>query len=556
MAVKRVLSIEIGIHKTKICEMDYLKRNPKIYNCIIFETPENTFEDGFIRDKNELAAEIRHRIADAKIKTADAVFTISSTKIANREIMIPNVKENKIQAVIDAGAQDYFPLDISEYTISYDILEKINTKEEKKYKILLLAAPINLIKNYYSFAEMLGLRVEALDYVGNSFFQLISRQVGAGINVAVQINEETTIIDIIENEVLAIQRTVPYGTTQIIQSVLGNDFFDKHTEREALELLYQENIINVQFDVARESAEAAAALEGETEAHDKLLREIYAKGEVTEALRYIVSNINRVLDYYTSKFPGKKVNNVYLCGLGARIKGMTHLFRAEVGLETKRIEKLFSVNFAKEINLPELDENELISCIGGAIKPVGFTLAEILEKKERNSSIVSVRIIFILSVFLSAVLIAISFLNLNTAKEEEERLLSLIDSKVYIEADFLKYQTIEADYNNALQLNTLSESKNSQLVLLINELEKALPNTMKVMSLSSSEESISFNVEGQTKISVAELILKLKEISLIEAVWIPSVSESEDESGWKTVSFSVNCIYRDKPAEEEGGAEQ
>ena len=106
-----------------------------------------------ILDKETLVAEMKNHLAKEKITTKDVIFTVSSTKIANREVVIPLVPENKIRAVIDANATEYFPLDISEYTISYSILDKINTKDEKKLKLLLLAAPNNLIKNIYNFKE-------------------------------------------------------------------------------------------------------------------------------------------------------------------------------------------------------------------------------------------------------------------------------------------------------------------------------------------------------------------------------------------------------------------
>ncbi|HEX3021310.1 MAG TPA: pilus assembly protein PilM, partial [Lachnospiraceae bacterium] len=176
---KRVLSIDIGLMKTKICEMDYGKKNPQVYRCITFDTPSNVIEDGYIRDMENFAIAMKEKIAGAQIKVTDVVFTIASTKIANREVTVPLVKENRIQAVVDAGAQEYFPVDVSKYIISYSVLERISTKEERKLKLLLLAVPSNMVENYYEFAKMLDLHIVAMDYIGNSAFQIIKRQVGA-----------------------------------------------------------------------------------------------------------------------------------------------------------------------------------------------------------------------------------------------------------------------------------------------------------------------------------------------------------------------------------------
>ena len=135
---KKILSIEIGLHTTKVCELEAGKKNPHVTNCITFDTPENIVEDGFILDKDLMAQTLRSHLNEAKMTVKDVNITIASTKIANREVVIPLVADNKIQAIIDASASEYFPLDVSEYTISYSVLDKINTKDEKKLKLLLL----------------------------------------------------------------------------------------------------------------------------------------------------------------------------------------------------------------------------------------------------------------------------------------------------------------------------------------------------------------------------------------------------------------------------------
>ena len=42
----RVLSIEIGNSFTKICEIDYKVKKPKVYKVLTVETPEGVVVDG------------------------------------------------------------------------------------------------------------------------------------------------------------------------------------------------------------------------------------------------------------------------------------------------------------------------------------------------------------------------------------------------------------------------------------------------------------------------------------------------------------------------------
>ena len=140
---KRVLSIEVGLRFTRICELTGHKVAPVVHQCITFATPQGVFEDGYIRDKATLGNLIHQQLMEKKIRTTDVIFTINSTKIANREVTIPYVKESKIKSIIELQASDYFPIDISEYNISYYLL---NGNFDKKKLIAQTLNHVNLHK--------------------------------------------------------------------------------------------------------------------------------------------------------------------------------------------------------------------------------------------------------------------------------------------------------------------------------------------------------------------------------------------------------------------------
>ena len=51
----RVLSIEIGNSFTKICEIDYKVKKPKVYKVLTVETPEGVVVDGMLQPTQEYA---------------------------------------------------------------------------------------------------------------------------------------------------------------------------------------------------------------------------------------------------------------------------------------------------------------------------------------------------------------------------------------------------------------------------------------------------------------------------------------------------------------------
>ena len=72
-----------------------------------------------IRDKDSFANALKEELRRHNIREKEVVFTLSSSKVVTREVLIPFVKDNKIRGIIDAQMRDYFPMDVSSYTVSY-----------------------------------------------------------------------------------------------------------------------------------------------------------------------------------------------------------------------------------------------------------------------------------------------------------------------------------------------------------------------------------------------------------------------------------------------------
>ena len=119
MANKKVLSVEIGSKFTRIAEVDYKIKNPRIYHTALMETPADVMNDGTLVHTPEYVRNFKAKLSQSGMKSKQVIFTITSTKIASREILIPKVKDNRIAPLVAANASDYFPVDLSEYELAH-----------------------------------------------------------------------------------------------------------------------------------------------------------------------------------------------------------------------------------------------------------------------------------------------------------------------------------------------------------------------------------------------------------------------------------------------------
>lgn len=549
---KKVLSIEIGTQVIRVCEMDYKKPNPKIYQMLEFETPMGTVEDGYIRDKQGFAAALKEQLITARIRTTDVVFSINSTKIANREVVIPAVKDNKIAAMILANATEYFPVDITDYTIAHTVLERFKEADAAKIKLQVLAIPNSLVKNYYGAAKSLGFHVEDIDYYGNSFYQLVKKQVGSGVNVAVQINDDTTMINVIDRESLVLQRTIPYGIKQVVDTVMENaTIFGKTTEKDAIEFLTKESVLNVELSSSGEKQGSMPAIASES--YDRAMKEFKAKEDVTLSLNYLISNVTRVLDFYSSKYPDKTINYIYLCGIGGSFKNINGLFTHEVGIETKSIDNLFAVTFDKACDLNRYSPVNFIACAGAAISPIGISSKDVGDAEEKSVNLTGVYAFFGVCLVIAAGLVVISMINLTSAKNEQSRLNTEINSKQYIQEVYDTNNLATANLETATTLYSFTEDITDEVLDVLKELEAHLPSDAIIASFNESEGgAVSMAVTTKSKPSVTQLLLELKKIDMIENVFVASIVEAYDDNDATTESFSVTFnMKRPTPAVEE-----
>lgn len=546
---KKVLSIEIGQQVTKAVVIDFLKKNPHVYNAFSFDTPEGVMEDGYVKDKDRMAQLLREQMKDNGVKEKEVVFSIASSKIASREVTVPYVPEKNLDNLINATAQDYFPVNMDEYTLAYNVLETVKEKDKKSLKLLLLAAPDSLIQNYYSLADLMGVRVESIDYYGNGSMQVLQKHIGSGYSVCVQIGSLNTMVSVLKENQQIMQRTIPYGTNTIIETMLAHPALECRDETDAMEMLCRENVVYSTLDYEDETVRGTRISEDQWKRSGQS-RE--ARKAVTDAVGGILLSVIRVVDYFGSRYPDCQLGYIYITGMGVKIRGLDTLFEREMDLPVRKLEKLTNITFSRGFARSLQDQTEYIAAIGAAIEPVGFSLKELKNKQGRAASMRTVKIILAGSVVVAVALVAVGWFRLVGANKENENLKMEKQSLQSINQVYTENEQATKKFEDAAALHVATSTKNQNLVALIEQLQKKLPKQMQVSTLQTTEDKVTLTITTKTKISVAKMLVEFERIDLLTNVNVASIAGAESENDKiDEYTFSVTADYTQLPTKEE-----
>lgn len=132
---KNIISFDIDEEFIHIVEGKYHKNTLTLIKMIDVLTPTNSINDGNIINEEIIIDVIQDALEANKIKSKYASFTTNSTLLINREMIIPVVKEDEIETVINFEISQYLPINLQDYIIQSIVLEEIEINGIDKLKV-------------------------------------------------------------------------------------------------------------------------------------------------------------------------------------------------------------------------------------------------------------------------------------------------------------------------------------------------------------------------------------------------------------------------------------
>lgn len=351
---KHLLALQIDNGVTQVAEVRVHAKNVTVLKSFSVLTPAGTVEDdGTLVADASFAKLLREQLQAHGIKTDRGVFCVNSDRIISREITIPNVKRDKILTMINTNAQDYFPVDISDYKLDYSVQEQVEENGTKMLRILASAVPKPLITSYYELAKMMEIGVEAVDISGNSVLQavgvnpkMISQdgdQEGSTYMVA-NLYSGGTQLTFIKDGTVRLQRTISVG--------LDNSF-------ETLLLANTEPVGRIHGyhpAVTDEDARISASIEAYRKASE------------------LSGAINRIIEYYYS-VEGYGNGQIFgtVVGQGTLLPTFVTQLFAELDIPLRMPHKANASAHTEETDKQSREYGLYLPCIGACLHPLNLT---------------------------------------------------------------------------------------------------------------------------------------------------------------------------------------
>ncbi|MBY7007742.1 pilus assembly protein PilM [Clostridium botulinum] len=344
---RKVVAFDIGSTNIKIAEGTYYKGILSIENLIDIPTPTEAIIDGNIEKKELLVSILQKALNENGINAKEGICTNNSSLIINREILIPDVKEEELDTVVRYEIQQYLPINLDDYVLQMTKIGEEFSDEGKKLEIRAIAYPEKMAKGYYDLLMALNLKPFALDVNYNALNKLLNH-IEAINDHKLNIEESLVFIDMGATSLdVNIYNNGVLKFTRIIKA--GGKYLD--------EILYENMNIPIE-EIEKFKSQDIDLKEGELEFQNQI---------IIDTLDEWVDKIEKIIQFYKSKNFDDDINKIFIYGRTSRIKNLEQYITSKIGIETIKIRNIPEI--INDSNI-EVDENidNFINAVGSLIR--------------------------------------------------------------------------------------------------------------------------------------------------------------------------------------------
>jgi type IV pilus assembly protein PilM len=281
---KEVVGLDIGSNSIKLAELKETKKGYQLKNIGETLLPPEAIVNKVITNRDAVSEAIYSLIEELRVKTKNAVISISGHSVIIKKVSIPKMSEKELREAVPWELEQYIPQNIEDVNYDFQILP--GQTPEGNMDVLIVAAKKDITNDYINVVTDAGLNPVVVDvdvFALENMYEANYPESG-GVVALVNIGASVTNINILKNGVSVFTRDITTG---------GNQFTE---------------LIQKEFDVGYDEAEKMKNSLGRPDVSPELDR---ISQDITDL---ICGEIKRTLDFFSTTLWREKVDKIMLGG--------------------------------------------------------------------------------------------------------------------------------------------------------------------------------------------------------------------------------------------------
>lgn len=241
---KKFLGIDIGTSAIKIVELSKAGERIKLENYgemsvkTQAEKPFRTLEgSSLLLSDKDIARAINAILKKAQIATKEAFFSIPDFSTFFTFLELPQMSREELSSAVQFEARQHIPLPLTEVVLDWSVIEgEVSAKKQSKLKVLLVAVPHEVIRQYQAIAKLSQIQLISLEAEVFGLLRSLVKDKKGTFGI-VDIGANTTTFSIIEEGVLKITHTFDVSGNELT-GLLSKSLNVGYNEAEELKRKY------------------------------------------------------------------------------------------------------------------------------------------------------------------------------------------------------------------------------------------------------------------------------------------------------------------------------
>lgn len=234
------LGVDIGNSAVKVVELKNEKGHPKLVTYGYIEQPNQILKADANDTKQLIIRGLKSVLEKARVHTKKAIAALPSYTVFSSIIHLPELPKKEMEAAVSAEAKKFVPMPLEEMILDYKTLEDspelsrftagsqtqntpptIEQKPQKFVRLLLTAAPKQLVSKYVDIFKGAGLELVSLETEAFALERALIGRDKAPIMI-VDIGAVATTISVIVDSVPLINRSIDMGGQTITKAIANS----------------------------------------------------------------------------------------------------------------------------------------------------------------------------------------------------------------------------------------------------------------------------------------------------------------------------------------------